>query len=209
MKKNQLLVALLSVVATFYSVAMALAAPISAEAALGHARAFVAQHGKHKAKGQQSLTLAFTIDRPVSFTSERRSMLYAYNLSGGGFVIASGDDAAYPILGYGDGAEALSLSSMPDNMRAWLEGYADEMACAQQVGYPSAVNYTHLVIGNELKARLRLVNKGSVAYQHEVKATLKKNYWNEVSTLTQQVNIPAYGEQTLEFDFTGTLVTRQ
>jgi len=102
MKKNQLLVALLSVVATFHSVATALAAPISAEAALGHARAFVALHGKHKAKGQQSLTLAFTIDRPVSFTSEHRSMLYAYNLSGGGFVIASGDDAAYPILGYGE-----------------------------------------------------------------------------------------------------------
>ena len=59
------------------------------------------------------------------------SGLYVFNVSdNGGFVIVSNDDVAVPILGYSDNG-SIDPDNMPDNMRAWLQGYADEIAWAK------------------------------------------------------------------------------
>jgi len=56
------------------------------------------------------------------------SGLYVFNVAAdGGFVIVSNDDATTPILGFSDNG-AIDVKNMPDNMRAWLQGYADEIA---------------------------------------------------------------------------------
>ena len=56
------------------------------------------------------------------------SGLYVFNVAAdGGFVIVSNDDATTPILGFSDSG-AIDINNMPDNMRAWLQGYADEIA---------------------------------------------------------------------------------
>lgn len=57
--------------------------------------------------------------------------LYAFNAEGGGYVIVSGDDCTETILGYSldgcfDGAD------MPDNMRAWLQGYSRQAEMVRQ-----------------------------------------------------------------------------
>lgn len=60
--------------------------------------------------------------------------LYVFNVAEeGGFVIVSNDDRTFPILGYGNSG-AFDVLQMPDNMRVWLQGYADEIAWLQQHG---------------------------------------------------------------------------
>ncbi len=58
----------------------------------------------------------------------RVSGLYVFNAEGNqGFVIVSNDDRTAPILGYSETGN-LDPDNMPCNMRAWLQGYADEIA---------------------------------------------------------------------------------
>ena len=60
------------------------------------------------------------------------SGLYVFNVSNnGGFVIVSNDDRTTPILGFGESGN-IDTEKMPDNMRAWLQGYADEIAWVQK-----------------------------------------------------------------------------
>lgn len=51
---------------------------------------------------------------------------YVYNNGNVGFVIVSGDDAIEPILAYSDEG-AFEVEGMPEQLRAWLQMYADEM----------------------------------------------------------------------------------
>jgi len=55
------------------------------------------------------------------------SNLYAYNLDGGGFVIVSGDERTIPVLGYSDKGQ-IDWQHMPENMRAWLNSYAETIS---------------------------------------------------------------------------------
>ena len=53
---------------------------------------------------------------------------YVFNRENeGGFVIISADDRAYTVLGYSDCGH-WDEADLPDNMRAWLEGYVQELA---------------------------------------------------------------------------------
>ena len=55
---------------------------------------------------------------------------YVYNNGGDrGFVIVAGDEVAADILGYGEEG-SIDTTSMPDNMRLWLEGYQQQIAYA-------------------------------------------------------------------------------
>lgn len=60
------------------------------------------------------------------------SGLYLFNVAdNGGFVVVSNDDRTIPILGFSDSG-VIDPDNMPDNMRAWLQGYADEIAWAKE-----------------------------------------------------------------------------
>lgn len=52
--------------------------------------------------------------------------IYAFNLEGGGYIIASGDKRALPVLGYSD-TGTIDWDRMPDNMRAWLKQYDEAL----------------------------------------------------------------------------------
>lgn len=52
--------------------------------------------------------------------------IYAFNLEDGGYVIASADSRALPVLGYSDKGR-IDWDRMPDNMRAWLKQYDQAM----------------------------------------------------------------------------------
>ncbi len=63
------------------------------------------------------------------------SGLYVYNVQNkGGFVIVSPDDETETILGYSDSGE-FDESHMPDNMRYWLQGYAEEISFLRGTRY--------------------------------------------------------------------------
>ncbi|MBQ2217228.1 MAG: C10 family peptidase [Prevotella sp.] len=53
--------------------------------------------------------------------------VYAFNVEGGGFVVASGDSRTLPVLGYGNGG-SFDWDNMPQNMREWLKGYGKAIA---------------------------------------------------------------------------------
>mgnify|MGYP002620302504 CR=1 FL=1 len=62
--------------------------------------------------------------------ADRRSC-YVFNVSGGGYVIVAGSERAEQILGYSD-TGSIDWQHIPNNMRAWLQGYADEMEWLEQ-----------------------------------------------------------------------------
>ena len=57
--------------------------------------------------------------------------LYAFNAEDGGFVIVSGDDSVDGVLGYSLHG-AFDQADMPDNMKAWLQGYARQIKLIQE-----------------------------------------------------------------------------
>ena len=105
----------------------ALADQVTAEQARGLAQTFV--KNRLTANGRRlapSATPQLRLDGQVSG-------LYVFNVAAdGGFVIVSNDDATTPILGFSDSG-AIDINNMPDNMRAWLQGYADEIAWLQKL----------------------------------------------------------------------------
>ncbi|MBP5258848.1 MAG: C10 family peptidase [Prevotella sp.] len=59
--------------------------------------------------------------------ASRLSGLYLFNVDNSGFVIVSNDDRTMPILGFSDSG-VIDPQKIPDNMRVWLQGYADQIA---------------------------------------------------------------------------------
>ena len=54
--------------------------------------------------------------------------LYVFNVTENrGFVVVSNDDQTTPILGFGKNCN-IDIDNLPDNMRYWLQGYADQIA---------------------------------------------------------------------------------
>ena len=87
------------------------------EQALIEAQQFVSSHNHRKSA-------------PTVKSAGQVSGLYVFNVSNGGFVIVSNDDKTVPILGFGDSGN-IDPDDLPDNMRAWLQGYADQIAWLQ------------------------------------------------------------------------------
>ena len=118
---------LLLVLASFTGL-WAMAADITPEQALQQARLFMQKKMQHEGKGQQAPAVA-----PQMELAGRVSDLYVFNVmkSDGGYVIVSNDDCAVPVLGYSERG-TLDIEHMPENMRAWLQGYADEIAWAKE-----------------------------------------------------------------------------
>ena len=70
----------------------------------------------------------------------RVSGLYVFNAEQNqGYVIVSNDDRTTPILGYSE-TGTLDPDNMPCNMRAWLQGYADEIAWLNEHNYQPAAS---------------------------------------------------------------------
>lgn len=75
-------------------------------------------------------------DQPVLKRRSARGQLpfYAFNIGrNDGFVIVSGDDRTPQILGYAKGGQ-YDEAALPEHMRAWLQGYADQIEYLRQTG---------------------------------------------------------------------------
>ncbi len=98
------------------------AAEICEQQALEHARQFMLQVTNN------SQTASRRAMQHVSMRAAQTGIpeLYAFNIEGGGYVIASADDRTLPVLGYSL-TGSFDASRIPDNMRAWLQGYAEQI----------------------------------------------------------------------------------
>ena len=65
----------------------------------------------------------------VTLTAARveAKSIYAFNCEGGGYVIASADSRALPVLGYSD-TGSIDWERMPENMRVWFKLYDEAIA---------------------------------------------------------------------------------
>lgn len=119
MKKN-----ILSLMAALLIGGSAMAAPVSVSDAKQKALSFVRQqaakvNNPRKAKAMQNAQLT----EANAFGNE----LHIFNVGGNnGFVIVSGDDRTEEILGYVDCGN-FDINNIPDNMRFWLQMYADQI----------------------------------------------------------------------------------
>ncbi|MCR5361317.1 MAG: C10 family peptidase [Bacteroidales bacterium] len=86
--------------------------------------------------GQQTTASAIKLKKAAGTSATTRKMtaarvatdgIYAFNVEGGGFVIASADERALPVLGYSDSG-TFDWDNLPDNMRAWLASYDEALA---------------------------------------------------------------------------------
>lgn len=74
-----------------------------------------------------------------------------------GYVLVSGDDRYVPVLGYSESGP-LDETQMPEHMRAWLQGYIDEMRYLDSVGYtPSVVSRQPSAVSSQMSAISPLV----------------------------------------------------
>ena len=107
-----------------------IANPISVDDAMLKAKKFLSSNTAKRIKGNINLSLAYSMTDSLSTIAEE-PVLYAFNINdGNGFVIVSGDDVAVPVLGYSDNG-SFNADSIPLNMKAWLNNYADEIAWAK------------------------------------------------------------------------------
>ena len=95
---------------------------ISEEQARDRALKHLTTNGAAKARGMNVAS-----DRKATTAKTDAKSIYAFNLEGGGYVIASGDSRALPVLGY-SATGTIDWDRMPDNMRAWLKSYDQAMA---------------------------------------------------------------------------------
>lgn len=100
--------------------ATATAAPITPEQALQAARNF-GQSSARRVPATAQLSLAYEA------TTAQVADYYVFNYaSDAGYVIIAADDQVAPVLGYVDNGN-FDINNIPDNMRAWLEGYQGEL----------------------------------------------------------------------------------
>ena len=98
---------------------------ITQEQALEQARSFMQQR---EASGSR-MRRAPGVQLRLSPTRQIAG-LYVFNVAdNGGFVIVSNDDRTLPVLGFSDSGN-IDPDNIPAGMRAWLKGYADEIAWA-------------------------------------------------------------------------------
>ena len=104
---------------------MATAEPVGKQAALYTAKTYMLAKGKNVNADQKPFKAARKATDGT--TVGENAYYYVFNAGNdGGYVIVSGDDRVEPILGYVEQGY-FDPDNIPDNMRSWLQQYADEI----------------------------------------------------------------------------------
>ena len=114
------------------------ARPISEEQARRNAASFLTSvQPRTKARvAPEELRLAWSFPEIVTKADDAPAF-YVYSRPEGGFVVASGDDAARPVLAYSLEEKIPAYADMPENMRATYDWYAEIIAFAREKGWSS------------------------------------------------------------------------
>lgn len=104
------------------------AAPVDMEQARKIALSFIKSNYPQTRSGEETLTLVWTDDVTGTRSGSSDAIaseptFYVFDRTDTpGFVVVAGDDAVYPILGYGR-EQTFSKEGMPSNLRAWFDSY--------------------------------------------------------------------------------------
>lgn len=108
--------------------------------------------------------------------------VYAFNIEGGGFVIASADSRTLPVLGYSTSGR-IDWDRMPVNMREWLKQYDEAVA--------SLGSSTGFVDGNAIDANPSALS-GTRSDRSPVQPLIK-THWNQDEPYYDQCPLYAGG----------------
>ena len=145
---------------------VAMAENVTSEQALEQARNFIQKREADGSRPRRGASAAQQLS-----PAKQVSGLYVFNIANnGGFVIVSNDDVAIPILGYSDSG-SIDPDNMPENMKAWLQGYADEIAWAK------ANNVTRIVYDSPY-AKPNASRRSGTAVKNPI-APLVKTLWDQ------------------------------
>ena len=110
---------------------------ITQQQARQQAAAFMQQHGMTVATGATSMAKSAVTGTTSATGTTADAAYYAFNdESGKGFVIISGDDRTDAVLGYSDSG-TYNEDSLPENMKAWLQGYVRQIRYIDSLGITS------------------------------------------------------------------------
>ncbi len=139
----------------------AVANPVTPEQAQQKAKAFLAKRGM---AASATLDLAYQGKQQAhqNGAPAKNACYYVFNNGhNAGFVIVAGDDCAEDVLGYATNG-SFDADNIPENMQAFLQGYAEEIAAARALGANNANN------GDE-----------NVKVARKVVAPLIETHWNQ------------------------------
>ena len=103
-----------------------MAGDVTPEQAEQVAQQFLNSH-RLTVKSQPAARLNMVQHRKTSRRAGAPTAYYVFNVEQDkGFVVVSGDDRTVPILGYGE-TGSFDVDNMPENMKAWLQGYVDQI----------------------------------------------------------------------------------
>lgn len=166
-----------------------MANPISKDDAKQKALAFISERKPAMARGaQQRLTLALTNDS-----------YHVFNLGlDEGFVVVSGDDCTDDILGYADSG-TFNVQDMPENLRAWLQDYVDQIAWMRANGVTKTTNSGAATRGVPSKSKISplLKSKWNQGNPYNLQ-TPKKRVTGCVATAMAQIMYYWYKEANYE-----------
>lgn len=122
---------------------------VSVEEALLSAKQFLrgtTQSGKRKANAVDKMALAYKKQK----ADKTSFYIFNENDADGGFVIVSGDQRTEAIIGYTENGD-FNEDSMPDNMRAWLNDYAEQIAMLDESPNDVALISTKAPVKNTIE----------------------------------------------------------
>jgi len=118
--------------------------------------------------------------------------IYAFNIAGGGYIIASADSRTLPVLGYSN-TGSISWEQMPPNMRSWLKSYEDAVATLGEDDRFRDGNYKGDVSKNLVSTR-----NGRSAVEPLIKTRWNQQspYW-DMTPIYEGANPECQGQQCL------------
>lgn len=128
------------------------AAPVTPQQAQVAAMRFCKNRLKAPGKGQLP-PLRLVMTRSIG---KKSNAFYVFSRGTNGYIIIAGDDRVPTVLGYSDG-HAFDAERIPDNMQAWLDGYARQISFI--TSHPKLQNRTTVAgTGKEVEALLGDIN---------------------------------------------------
>ena len=104
---------------------------ISADAARTVARIFIHQQAAMKSfKSHVAMTDLKLVHAEASSAVSKANDYYAFNITGGGFIIIAGEDRAAQVLGYSEKGH-LDFNNLPYGLQGLLKGYCKEIEFLQ------------------------------------------------------------------------------
>ena len=167
--------------------------PVTMKQAQEKAKSFISQ--KKQSLGQQPLRQVTGTD--CLRKASQNSLFYVFNVGqNDGFVIVSGDDRTMPVLGYTDEG-TLDVNHLPDNMKAWLDGYSKQMEALKKMDDTQARQLLAAAVTRPHTTR------NSIAPMVTTKWDQATPYWNECPEFVEEVD----GELVSEYAYAGCVAT--